>query len=90
MGVRGEQLGGHLDVARGVEAAYGHAPDLQRRAHSGSEISVALEQEPDHLGPHHTAPEDGDAQGFDGVRGRLVAAHAPRVSGTGSRLRLPL
>ena len=47
--VGGEQPVGHVDVARRVEAAYGDADQLDRRADPGGEVAGLLGEQPHHL-----------------------------------------
>ena len=48
-GVGGEQPVGDVDLARRVEAAYGDADQLDRRAHAGGEVAGLLGEQPHHL-----------------------------------------
>ena len=52
-----EQLVGHVDVARRVEAAYGDADQLDRRADPRGQVVGLLVQQPHHLDPTDAAAQ---------------------------------
>ena len=56
-GVGGQQPLGHVHVTRRVEASYGDADELDRRAHAGGQVVVLLAEQPHHLRADRTAAE---------------------------------
>ena len=59
VGIGGEQIGRHLDLAWSVEPAHGHPAQHQRCARASSEILGLLPEQPHHLRADRSAPQHG-------------------------------
>ena len=75
--VGGQQPVGHVDLAGRVEAAYGDADQLDRRADPGREVTGLLLEQADHLGADRPAAEDGDLEGRVGTFSGTFPCRSP-------------